>query len=151
MATVKQKVAFKEVVNGSTLTAAMKKAKYSPKSAKRTNKLTATKGWGELVEDFISDKKLAKVHGEGLSATTYFNEIVGRDSKGAPEYNLKQIPDFSVRHKYLESGYKLKGRYAERTGDRTLVVIIAGQSSQRYGVNATERVPVAQEPGNSSG
>ena len=137
MATPKHKIAFKEVVKGSTLTAAMKKAGYSESAVKRTNKLTETKGWAELVEDFISDKALAKVHKEGLSATTYFNEITGRDSKGAPEYNLKKIPDFGIRHKYMESGYKLKGRYSEQQNNRSLIVIIAGQSGERYGIHTS--------------
>lgn len=135
-ATVKQKVAFREVVKGSTLTAAMRKANYSPSTAKRTNKLTNTKGWQELMDTFISDEKLAKVHNEGLRATNPFNKIVGRDSKGAPTYEMVKVADYSTRHKYLESGYKIKGRHAkEAEGARILIVNITDKAATKYGIN----------------
>lgn len=138
MATIKQKLAFKKVVNGSTITQAMKDVKYAPSTAARTNKLTATKGWAELTEEFISDRALAKVHKEGLASTTYFNEIVDRDSKGAPVYALKQVPDFNVRHKYLESGYKLKGRYSkEGEGTKVLIINITEAAAKKYAINAS--------------
>lgn len=134
MATVRQKVAFKEVVNGSTLTKAMKTANYSPETVKRTNKLTRTKGWAELVDDFISDKELLRVHKEGLAATRMSNSLTSPD---------EILPDYLVRHKYLDSGYKIKGRYQDKdVSNKALIVIIAGQAANRYGVS--------QEPGGSS-
>lgn len=138
MATVKQKIAIKKVLNGAPINKSMQEAGYSLSTSKTTGKLTRSKGWAELTEKYISDTSLAKVHKEGLSATMYFNEIIDRDSKGAPVYALKQVPDFSVRHKYLESGYKVKGKYAESSSSKTLVVIIAGQSAERYGVHTAQ-------------
>ncbi len=130
MSTIKQKIAFKEVVNGSTITAAMKKAKYAPSTSERTNKLTATKGWAELVDEFISDKALAKVHKEGLNAKTWYSEGFGKG-----ETVLVEKPDYAVRHKYLESGYKLKGRYQnEGQGNKTLIINIMGETAKRYGI-----------------
>src|SRR5581483_3498277 len=106
---------------------AMKEAGYSKVSATKPKKLTASKGWAELMELHLSESRLARVHGEGLNATSPFNKIVGRDSKGAPEYEMVKVPDFSTRHKYLESGYKLRGRYAgSGEVNRTLIVFVAG-------------------------
>ncbi len=95
MATIKQKIAFKEVLKGSTITKAMKIAKYADTTASTTGKLTNTKGWNELLEKYLPDKLLAKKHLEGLEAI---------EEKG-------QV-DYSTRHKYLDSAYKLKGKYA---------------------------------------
>lgn len=46
------------------------------------------------IQEALPDELLAKVHLEGLSA------------------EFKGIPDYGVRHKYLDSAYKLKGSYA---------------------------------------
>jgi len=103
MATYKQKEAFKKVVKGSSLTKAMKDVGYADSTSKRTNKLTNTLGWKELLEKYIPDKDLAVVHKQGLKATKLFT------SQTEPD---KVEPDFSTRHKYLDTAYKLKGKYA---------------------------------------
>lgn len=106
MATLKQKLAFKEVgVNGGIISKAMVKAGYASSTSKRTDKLTQRKGWKELVDKFISDEKLAKVHSEGLEAVTYYTEGLGKG-----ETVLVEKPDFAVRHRYLDTGYKIRGR-----------------------------------------
>jgi phage terminase small subunit len=46
------------------------------------------------LQEALPDELLAKVHKEGLEATR------------------EDQPDFAVRHKYLDSAYKLKGSYA---------------------------------------
>ena len=104
MATLKQKKAFKETgVNGGNISKAMRKAGYSDSVSKRTDKLTNTKGWNELMEEYLPDKDLAKVHKEGLEAIKRSTSLTEPD----------QIdPDFPTRHKYLDTAYKLKGKYA---------------------------------------
>lgn len=93
MATLKQKKAFKETgVNGGNISKAMKTVGYGKT---KSDKLTSSRGWLELMDQYLPDKDLAKVHKEGLEAT---------DPKGKVDY--------STRHKYLDSGYKLKGKYA---------------------------------------
>ena len=57
------------------------------------------------MEKYISDDKLAKVHDEGLSATTS-KLIAGEEVK---------VPDYQTRHKYLDTGYKLKGKLIDRS------------------------------------
>jgi hypothetical protein len=46
------------------------------------------------IQDALPDSLLSKVHKEGLKAS------------------FKGEPDYGVRHKYLDSAYKLKGSYA---------------------------------------
>jgi len=158
MATVKQKVAFKEVVNGSTLTKAMKVAGYSVETSKRTNKLTATKGWEELMQTFIPDEELAKKHHEQLNSSKltklYFDidddeetiadvcEKLGVEllyikenkDKTGKTANVKAA-DFFFRDLALDKAYKVKGRYNEpEGGNKTLIINITGETASRYGL-----------------
>ena len=109
MATVKQKLAFRKVLKGSTLTKAMTDVGYAPTTASTTGKLTNTLGWKELTDKYISEKALMKVHREGLQAT--FTDKYNEDA-----------PDYSTRHKYLETGYKIRGRITPEVtpGDTTV-------------------------------
>lgn len=136
MATVKQRLAFKKVLKGVPVMQAMREVGYSPSTAATSTKLTGSDAWHELMDKHISDAALAKVHKEGLRATSV---------RFTPEGELIRVEDYATRHKYLESGYKIKGRMENPTeANKTLIVIIAGQSANRYGVST------AQEPGGSS-
>lgn len=158
MATLKQKVAFKEVVNGSTLTKAMKTAGYSVETSKRTNKLTATRGWEELMQTFIPDEELAIKHNQQLNSSKlnklYFDiddedEViedvckklgvellyvkVNKDKTGKTA-NVKAA-DFFFRDLALDKAYKVKGRYNEAEGgNKTLIINITGETASRYGI-----------------
>lgn len=128
--TIKAKLVFQEVVKGRSISSSMVKHGYSKSTAKNTGKLTNTKGWKYLVDKYISETKLAKVHAEGLAATKYESRLTGKG-----ESEIIEVPDFSVRHKYLESGYKVRGKY---TGDQTnnvLVINVSGESARRYAIN----------------
>lgn len=130
--TIKQKLVFKEVVKGRSISSSMVKAGYSPKTAQKTNKLTRTKGWRYLVDKYINEEKLAKVHAEGLEATKYESRLSGRG-----ESELMEVPDFAVRHKYLESGYKVRGKYTGDTTNNVLVISVSGESARRYAINTS--------------
>lgn len=121
MATIKQKLAFKEVVKGSTISGAMVKAGYSPTTAHRTNKLTRTKGWSELMDKHLPDSALAKRHRQLLNKNDVNTEL----------------PETMAVSKALDMAYRMKGRYAdpEERGNKTLIVMISGETSKRYGIN----------------
>jgi len=70
MATVKQTTAAKKVVeNGGNVSQAMIEAGYSPNTAHTPQKLTQSKGWDELMAEFLSDAELQEKHRELLNAT----------------------------------------------------------------------------------
>ncbi len=95
MPTIKQKKVFERLgETGGVISKAMEGIYANPQ---KTEKLTQSNGWKELMEKFISDDKLAKVLDEGLEA--------GKKTEEGIE------PDYAVRHKYLETGLKLKGHY----------------------------------------
>ena len=50
------------------------------------------------MEQHFPDKKLAKVHEEGLKATRIEGKML--------------VEDYAVRHKYLDTAYRLKGSYS---------------------------------------
>jgi len=118
-ATIKQKLAFQEVVKGSTLTDAMSVAGYSDSTSKRTNKLTRTKGWSELMEEHLPDSSLAKRH----------RQLLNKNDKD-------ETPDVQAVSKALDMAYRLKGYYEDKeTGNKTLVINLTGDSANRYGIN----------------
>mgnify|MGYP001617028629 CR=1 FL=1 len=104
--TQKHKKAFEEIVeNGRNKGEAMIKAGYSPNTAKAPTKMTKTKGWQELLEKHLPDSALIKVHKEGLSASKKI--VINGKDLGVEE------PDYGVRHKYLDTAYKVKGKLIE--------------------------------------
>ncbi len=94
--TKKQRGFVKDYLKTGNATLAVKR------NYKKTTDLTArTMGSENLtkpniiksLQEALPDELLSKVHLEGLNAT----------------YN--EVPDYSVRHKYLDSAYKIKGAY----------------------------------------
>lgn len=113
--TVKQRKAIQNAVeNGGNISKAMRDAGYSPATAKNPDKLTNTKAWTELMEQYLPDEQLLAVHAEGLEATRASNAaiLVTKDGnvQKAEEQGLIEVPDYGVRAKYLELALKLKRR-----------------------------------------
>lgn len=70
------------------------------------------------LDEALPDELLNEIHREGLYATReYYN------SKGELQGD---VADFAVRHKYLDSAYKLKGKYAP---DKTINVNVEVETS----------------------
>jgi len=101
MAILKHKKVFKKVLKGAPISQAMREEGYALSTSRSTGHLTKTKGWKELKEKYLPDNDLLKVHKEGLKATKIITSPTEPD---------KEYPDYAVRHKYLETGYKVKGR-----------------------------------------
>lgn len=118
MATKKQKKAVAKMVeNGGVASKAMIESGYSEATAKTPQKLTESKGFKELLEQYIPDDELVKIHKEGLHATKLNG--VGGMKVGLKKGEFEDIghadietPDYPTRHKYLDTAYKIKGSYA---------------------------------------
>lgn len=104
MATNKQKALAKEILRNPTQTMgqAMQKAGYD--EVTRPVEVTSSKGWQKLVDTMLPDEKLLLRHYEGLDATKIHSSHTEPD---------REVPDYAVRAKYVELGYKVKGRFAE--------------------------------------
>lgn len=104
MPTIKQKRAFKALaVNGGNISAAMREAGYAPSITHKTEKLTNSVGWQELMNQYLPDDKLAEVHQQGLAATRIHTSHTEPD---------QVVEDWATRAKYLDMAYKVKGNYA---------------------------------------
>jgi len=102
--TQKHKTAFKKIVeDGGKKGESMIKAGYSKNTAKTPTKMTKTKGWEQLLKQYLPDKKLAEVHSK-----------------------LLKHKDWRARDSGLDKGYKLKGKYTpekvEHSGEIATIV-----------------------------
>lgn len=119
MATRRQKKAIAILAeNGGIVSDAMRRAGYSEISAATPKKLTESKAFKSLAER-IPDDLLDKVHLEGLQAT---------QARFTPEGELIHLPDYATRHKYLDTGHKLKGDYAP---DKSVTLTLNADSTDR--------------------
>jgi hypothetical protein len=102
MSTFKQKLAMKKMLeNGGVVSRAMADSGYSPAMAKNPQKLTTTKGWQELMDEFLPDSKIIKKINEGLEATRIHTSHTEPD---------RIVPDYNVQHKFVETSLKIKGK-----------------------------------------
>lgn len=128
MPTIKQKKVFEKVVKGSNISTAMRQVGYSEETAKRTNKITNSDGWKELLDKHIPDRKLAKVLDEGLDAG---KRIFKNNNESGEIEDMGIEADYAVRHKYLETGLKLKNRFPKEQlnpegaeGLKNLIIVV---------------------------
>lgn len=140
MSGLRQEIAFKEVVKGSTLSAAMKTAGYAETTSLRTNKLTNTKKWQELVARHISDNKIAKLHDRLLKKEEAI--VISDGSQNGSHVEWTGQPH-SDTVKALEMAYRLKDKYPrEDGGNKILILNITGEVGSRYveTTDATKRL-----------
>ena len=119
-ATIKQRRAFKDTLENlsrkkpKTKQQILLAAGYSPNVAKMPPVIERSKGWQELMDQYLPEEDLAKVHREGLAATKITNILTAPDLV---------IPDYAVRHKYLETGYKVRGKLKDNDGSGNILNI----------------------------
>lgn len=126
MPTIKQKaVASRIAENHGNLGKTMLEAGYSPNTAKKPENLTESKGWAELMEEYLPDDLILKAHKDALTAM----RIHGTND------NFIEVEDHPVRLKAAELSYKLRGRLVEKAQiDGKLEVVIT------YGTSSTKPI-----------
>lgn len=164
MATVRQKKAAEKVVeNGGNVSKAMREAGYSPETAKNPKKLTKSKGWDALMEQYLDDKTLATVHKSLLTAHQLEHMVfplsqTDKDIKELLESTgckVRKIqhsetmthcwfwsPNTKAQKDAVELAYKLKGRLTQKvklTGDEDDPIrVILGKYGLPGGVDDTK-------------
>ncbi len=108
MANLRQKKVAKILMegNGTSVSQAMKEAGYPDTTASNPQQLTRSKGWKELMDQYLPDDLLLKVHEEGLQAKKPITD------KGII---TDEYPDYDARSKYLGLGYKIKSKIVDKT------------------------------------
>lgn len=114
MPTLKQKAAVLEITaNHVSVAKAMERAGYAKNTLRKPKNLTDSDGFKELMLQMgIDDSKLLTVLNDGLQA----NKVIS--ARNAKEANAEtddfiEIPDHPTRHKFLETGLKLRGFLVE--------------------------------------
>ena len=113
--TKKQRIFVKEYIKDENGTQSALKA-YDTKSENVANVIAVENLRKPMIVEVlknlaerIPDELLEKVHLEGLNAG---KRVFKNNNETGEIEDLGVEPDYAIRHKYLDSGYKLKGSYA---------------------------------------
>ena len=123
---MKQKRAYKRLLlnKDKNLKETLLHSGYSMVTANQPQSVTQSLGFRSLIDRTLSDDLLAKKHVEGLNATKHTPATLYQDERD-------DIPDYSVRHKYLETGLKLKGYLKDDAGNTFNTLVITDEQTRR--------------------
>ena len=115
---------------GLTRTEAQREVGYT-ESYSHGGNIAETDSWQALMKEHIPDSQLLKVEKEGLEATKIHTSHTEPD---------REVIDYPTRHKYLETGLKLKGKLKDSPeGNKTLIINISGPNAKRFGLTSDTR------------
>jgi len=108
---IKQQRAIDNVVeNGGNISKGMRDAGYSIETAKNPSKLTNSRAWLEIMDEYLPDETLAEIHNKLLTK----EEVIVRNNMSTGE--MEVIPTGQIDVQAVKAGldmaYKLKGSYA---------------------------------------
>ena len=99
-----------------------------------SGQIKKTSTWQRLMKKYLPDKKLVKVVDDGLEANRVISAVSGKLASGGTT-DFIEVPDHAIRHRFVETALKMKGKLVERTdvtsGDEkldALVIIKNGDS-----------------------
>lgn len=69
----------------------------------------------------ITDERLLDKLNEGLEATRSISAIAGTEANGGT-VDFVDVPDYAIRHKYLETGLKLKNKFPNASNQTNVQV-----------------------------
>jgi len=123
--------------NGGNVSKALRDAGYGPGYADHPEKFTATQTFKELAEQMLPDDLLLQKHREGLEAVDTQSLIVGykpqgKGKKSVPIVEIRNDPDFNVRHRYLETAYKIRGKIKDQTNVVVPMQVNVAQDRNKY-------------------
>lgn len=121
MSTTKQREVFKKMVeNGGNMGKIMREAGYSEAMAKNPHKITQSKGFREILEQYgLDDVTLFKKHKELLES----KKIIRTFNKDGLKIETEEINPIVA--KALDMAYKVKGLYAPEK----MVAMVGGVAS----------------------
>lgn len=101
---------------------------YTDEVSKRPSQVIDSQGFKEVLEELgVTDDKLATVLADGLEANKVISaKIVAKANEQTDDFI--EVPDYPTRHKYLETGLRLKGYSKEPAPNIIVVPIYSGRS-----------------------
>lgn len=111
--TFKQKLAAKKITEThGNISKAMLLAGYSPETASKPSNLTESKGWNELMDKYLPDADILRVHKEALSANKILSaKILVSGNEQTDDFI--EVPDHPTRLKAVELSYKVKKKIGD--------------------------------------
>ncbi|TSA58173.1 hypothetical protein D4R42_00230 [bacterium] len=104
---IHKKAFDKSLENGGNISKAMKEVGYSKATSKNPKRLTETKGWKQLMDEYLPDTLLAEKHEELLK----IRKKTKRIRKGETIKETEELDTNAIKAG-LDMAYKLKGHYA---------------------------------------
>lgn len=98
---------------------------YAPSTSKIPSKVTSSKSFQELLDKYLPEDLLLKKSKEGLEATTI---------RFTPGGDKIKVPDFSTRHKYVQTGMQLRGKLKDNGPQGPTInnfLVIGGEQLKR--------------------
>lgn len=99
--------------NGGNVTKAMREMKYSENTINTPQKVTETKSWEMLCEEYLPDNLILDTHKEAFVA----NRVISARTMGNANEKTDDfidVPDWQTRMKAVELGYKVRGKLIEK-------------------------------------
>ena len=139
--TIRERKLIKALINGQPPTTAMKTAGYSKETAKaKAGKKVRESRIQETLQELMEKKGLTDdylLQGllEGTKATKNISCIViapngeGQKDANSMTRDFVEVADFPTRHKYIETGFKIKGHLRDKldiSGDIIVEVVKFG-------------------------
>lgn len=112
MATNKQKLVASNLLEntGKSVSQAMKEAGYKKGSYKNPQQLTRSKGWSELMDQYVPERLLLQRHKQLLNKKVTYWSGEGENRKLV---RTKEIDSGAVA-KGVELGYKIRGKLTDK-------------------------------------
>jgi hypothetical protein len=136
-ATPKQKLVVEHLMAnpGAQMSDAIRSAGYSEVSARNPQEITRAKGFKELLDIYLPEKKLLRKHKDFINA----KKVIRTYTKGDLTSEIEETDANAV--KALDMAYKLRGAYINNdVTNNVLVVQLSDASSSRYALTPSAHV-----------
>jgi hypothetical protein len=145
MPTLKQETAIRKVSEniGKPIGEIMRESGYSESTSKTPQRLTESKAWTQLMEDYIPDDTLLDKHKEALNATKQIGAqiLIDKEGKTISKENegMIEVPDQITRLKAVELGYRVKGKLRPEEGAtlEAKILVIPSELIAKYDTTVT--------------
>lgn len=93
-----------------------------------------------LIKAGLDDQTITKVMNDGLNANRVVSAVITGKDAGAADHDFIEVPDYSVRHKYLETLLKLNGKLNEKIDISAQLKIVEMRTIEI--IKGNERIPL---------
>lgn len=112
--------------NNGNVSKSLRDVGYSASVAENPQRVVGTQTFQALMDELLPERHLTEKHREFLDSKRVIRTYVKGDLKEETE----ETDSNAV--KALDMAYKLRGKYADKTGNNILIINVSNQSADRY-------------------